>query len=164
MTSRRVPLAEFRKCRSLLVLAIAVNAVTSSAASMDVEIISILHANSTVGGLLWTGAALDLAVESVNEKFAGSLNLSVSFHSEPSDRSCDDAEASTTPLLAQYYNTKMFGQCVAVMACESKYFFDMSVRRIFSSGANFCFLLTYSGLWRPFKSTVSCQRSVPVIF
>ena len=86
---------------------------------MNLEFISILPQSLPVGGALpWTGAAMDLALESVNRRFGATLNLTVTRLYRKEDRTCEDSEAYIPGILAEHYYTRVFGQCVAVMASK----------------------------------------------
>ncbi|OQV17624.1 hypothetical protein BV898_08249 [Hypsibius exemplaris] len=82
----------------------------------DLEIISIIPCNISVGvALPFTGAALRVAEDAVNAEFLGRLNLTVTLLYQETDRVCEDTDAHAPLLLAEYYNKKALGRCVAVV-------------------------------------------------
>jgi len=84
---------------------------------LDLEFISVLPKTVAFGGALrYTGAVLELAAESVNRRFAGDLNVTITYLYNQADRTCEDAEGSIPVQLAEYYNAQAFNRCVAAIA------------------------------------------------
>jgi hypothetical protein len=85
--------------------------------AFDIEIISIIPYNLSLGvALPWTGAALEVAAESVRSQYSTTLNLSVTLLYRNKDRTCEDTNANAMLLLTDYYYTQAFNRCVAVIA------------------------------------------------
>jgi hypothetical protein len=83
----------------------------------QLEIISVIPFNISVGvALPWTGAALQLAFESVREEFSSDLNISLTSLYDKDDRTCEETDAHAPVLLADYYNTKAANHCATVIA------------------------------------------------
>ena len=86
----------------------------STTSILDVEVISTIPYNISVGvALPFTGAALQVAVEAVNDQFAGDLNISFTLLYNKADTICDYADVNALLLAAEYYNTKARNRCVA---------------------------------------------------
>jgi hypothetical protein len=73
--------------------------------------------NVSVGSALpWTGAVLQLALENMQNEFSKDLNISLTLLYNKNDRTCGDAEAEASRLMADYYYTKAENRCVVVTA------------------------------------------------
>ncbi|OQV12895.1 Atrial natriuretic peptide receptor 2 [Hypsibius exemplaris] len=85
--------------------------------AFNLELISTIPLNVAVGiALPYTGASLDVAQTTVNARYASSnLNLSVTLLFNRSDTTCDNSDINGPLLLTEYFNTRAYGHCAAVI-------------------------------------------------
>ncbi|OQV12918.1 hypothetical protein BV898_12839 [Hypsibius exemplaris] len=85
--------------------------------AFNLELISTIPLNVSVGiALPYTGASLDVAQTTVNARYASNnLNLSVALLFNRSDTTCDNSDINGPLLLTEYFNTRAYGHCAAVI-------------------------------------------------
>lgn len=69
--------------------------------------------------IVYTGAAFDLAIQKVNQRYEAAVNVSVKHLYDPRDRSCNDLSSRSAQLIAEYYYRNGNDQretCFAIVA------------------------------------------------
>lgn len=89
----------------------------STIKGLEVEIISLLpYGAPIVTSLIFTGAALDLAIEKGNARYAPHIKISSALLYSSKKDNCDIAAANTASMLSEYYYRQLKpGVCSSIL-------------------------------------------------
>ena len=91
------------------------------AMALNLELVSSLpYAARVSTSLLFTGPAMNLAVERANRQFSGTLNMSLVLLYDERDQKCPDVTYTIIDKLTRhYYKNRQKDACVAIIATST---------------------------------------------